>query len=242
MYNQSMNRLQDYAHLSLKLKLSTNQIKAFKVYENELLEWNEKFNLTAIKSHDEIVAKHFIDSLSCLQVMEKPSPKNVIDVGTGAGFPGLVLKIVLPSIHLVLVESIGKKAAFCEHVVRTLNLEHVTVIQARAEEIGSDIRYREQFDWAIARAVASMPVLSEYLLPLVRLNGCMLAQKGENGPLETQQSANAFRKLGGKLRVIHPVTLPGVAEQRYLIIVEKKHTTPEVYPRRTGIPSKKPIL
>lgn len=237
-----MNRLQDYARSNLKIQLSANHLKALSIFENELLEWNEKFNLTAIRSHDEVITKHFMDSLSCLEVMQNPSPKNIIDVGTGAGFPGLVLKIVLPSPNLVLVESIGKKAAFCEHIIKKLDLEHVTVLQARAEEAGSDARYREQFDWAIARAVAGMPVLSEYLLPLVRLNGCMLAQKGENGPLETQQSANAFRKLGGKLRVIHPVTLPGIAEQRYLVVVEKKHATPEIYPRRTGIPSKKPIL
>ncbi len=116
------------------------------------------------------------------------------------------------------------------------------MIQARAEEVGADTQYREKFDWAIARAVASMPVLAEYLLPLTRINGCMLAQKGENGPLETQQAATAFRKLGGKLRKVHPVTLPGIAEQRYLIVVEKKHATPDSYPRRTGTPAKKPIL
>lgn len=237
-----MHRLQEFALSTLKLHLSPDQINAFTAYENELMDWNEKMNLTAIRSHDEIIFKHFIDSLSCLEVMQTPAPRKVIDVGTGAGFPGLVLKIAIPSIQLVLVESIGKKAAFCEYIAKTLNLEHVTVIQSRAEEIGVDARYREKFDWAIARAVAGMPVLSEFLLPLVRINGCMLAQKGENGPLETQQAAIAFRKLGGKLRIVHPVALPGITEQRYLIVVEKKHTTPDSYPRRTGIPAKKPIL
>lgn len=237
-----MHRLQEYALSALKLHLSADQINTFTAYENELMNWNEKMNLTAIRSHDEIIFKHFIDSLSCLEVMHMPTPGKVIDVGTGAGFPGLVLKIALPSIRLVLVESIGKKAAFCQHIAKTLHLEHVTVIQARAEEVGADTQYREKFDWAIARAVASMPVLAEYLLPLTRINGCMLAQKGENGPLETQQAATAFRKLGGKLRKVHPVTLPGIAEQRYLIVVEKKHATPDSYPRRTGTPAKKPIL
>ena len=237
-----MHRLQEFALSTLKLHLSPDQINAFTAYENELMDWNEKMNLTAIRSHDEIIFKHFIDSLSCLEVMQTPAPRKVIDVGTGAGFPGLVLKIAIPSIQLVLVESIGKKAAFCEYIAKTLNLEHVTVIQSRAEEIGVDARYREKFDWAIARAVAGMPVLSEFLLPLVRINGCMLAQKGENGPLETQQAAIAFRKLGGKLRIVHPVALPGITEQRYLIVVEKKHATPDSYPRRTGIPAKKPIL
>ena len=237
-----MHRLQEFALSTLKLHLSPDQINAFTAYENELMDWNEKMNLTAIRSHDEIIFKHFIDSLSCLEVMQTPAPRKVIDVGTGAGFPGLVLKIAIPSIQLVLVESIGKKAAFCEYIAKTLNLEHVTVIQSRAEEIGADARYREKFDWAIARAVAGMPVLSEFLLPLVRINGCMLAQKGENGPLETQQAAIAFRKLGGKLRIVHPVALPGITEQRYLIVVEKKHATPDSYPRRTGIPAKKPIL
>lgn len=237
-----MHRLQEYALSSLKFPLSPDQLNAFTAYENELMDWNEKMNLTAIRSHDEIIFKHFIDSLSCLQVMQAPTPRKVIDIGTGAGFPGLVLKIALPSIQLVLVESIGKKAAFCEHVAKTLKLEQVTVIQARVEEIGTDSRYREKFDWAVARAVAGMPALSEYLLPLVRINGCMLAQKGENGPLETQQASIALRKLGGKLRIIHPISLPGIAEQRYLIVVEKKHATPDSYPRRVGIPAKKPIL
>ncbi len=217
-------------------------MEACKTYEELLVDWNERINLTAIRTHDEIVNKHFLDSLSCLTVMSNPAPKSLIDVGTGAGFPGIVLKIAIPSLTLVLVESVGKKTAFCQQVVDTLKLDNVTILQARAEEIGHKSQYREHFDWAVARAVANLPVLCEYLLPLLRVNGCMLAQKGESGPLETQQSSTAFRKLGGKLRIIQPVTLPGIVEQRYLIVVEKAHTTPSEYPRPVGMPTKKPIL
>jgi 16S rRNA (guanine527-N7)-methyltransferase len=241
-YNTFMNRVLEFARTKLNIPFSTRQVESCKIYEQLLLEWNERINLTAIRSHDEIVTKHFIDSLYCLEVMTNPFPTSLIDIGTGAGFPGLVLKIAIPSLSLVLVDSVGKKTAFCQHVVNTLKLDNVTVIQARAEEAGQDPRFRERFDWAVARAVANLPILSEYLLPLVRVKGCMLAQKGESGPLETQQAAFAISKLGGRLRIVHPVTLPSVAEQRYLIVVEKKHTTPPEYPRKVGIPTKKPIL
>lgn len=241
-YNLAMKRLFEYASTNLNMQLSQNQMDAFSIYEQTLLEWNEQVNLTAIRNHDEIIFKHIIDSLSCLLVMKNPAPASVIDVGTGAGFPGLVLKIALPALSLVLVESVGKKVAFCQHMVDTLHLDRVTLVQARAEEVGRNSIYRENFDWAIARAVANLPVLTEYLLPLVRLHGCMLAQKGENGLLETQQASNAIRTLGGKLRKVHPINLPSVAEQRYLIVIEKSHTTPSIYPRRVGIPTRKPIL
>lgn len=241
-YNTPMNRVLEFAHTRLNIAFSPRQVEACKIYEQLLLEWNEKINLTAIRSHDEIVAKHFIDSLYCLEVMKNPSPTSLIDVGTGAGFPGLVLKIAIPSLSLVLVDSVGKKTDFCQQVVDILKLDNVTIVQARAEEVGQNPQFREKFDWAVARAVASLPILSEYLLPLVRVKGCMLAQKGESGPLETQQSTHAFSKLGGRLRKVHPVTLSSVAEQRYLIVVEKTHTTPPEYPRRVGIPTKKPIL
>ncbi len=237
-----MKRLLEYASTNLNMQLSQNQMDAFRLYEQSLLEWNERVNLTAIRNHDEIVCKHIIDSLSCLLVMKNPAPTSVIDVGTGAGFPGLVLKIAVPALSLVLVESVGKKVAFCQHIVNILKLDKVSLVQARAEEVGRNSLYREKFDWAIARAVANLPVLTEYLLPLVRLRGCMLAQKGENGLLETQQASSAIRTLGGKLRKVHPLSMPSVAEQRYLIVIEKAHITPSAYPRRVGIPSKKPIL
>jgi 16S rRNA (guanine527-N7)-methyltransferase len=165
----------------------------------------------------------------------------VIDVGTGAGFPGLPLKILYPNMHLTLVESVGKKASFCRHIVKTLGLEGVEVIQDRAENVGQMPAHRETYDWALARAVAILPVLAEYLLPLVKVGGAMLAMKGESGPAEAHASEHAARMLGGMLRKLTPVSLPAVAEERYLIVIDKVAATPAGFPRGVGIPAKKPL-
>lgn len=226
----------------LGLRLTPKQSKAFAKYEQELMEWNTRLSLTAIHEPEKIRVKHFLDSLTCLRVMSNTPMERIIDVGTGAGFPGLPLKIACPSIQLTLVESIGKKADFCRHVVQELQLENVVVLQDRAETLGKSEDYRERFDWAIARAVAIMPVLAEYLLPLARVGGKILAMKGTNAPAEIHQSEHAIRVLGGHLRRLVPVELPGVADERYLVVVDKIAATPERYPRRVGVPTKKPIL
>ena len=210
-------------------------------YEKELIEWTQKFNLTAIRDIESIRTKHFLDSFSCVLAWKASPPNQVIDVGTGAGFPGIPLKILYPSLKLTLVESVGKKAMFCQHIVGVLGLEHVEVIQARAEELGQNPQHREKYDWAIARAVANLNVLSEYLIPLVRLGGAMLAQKGESGPAEAQSAEEAMKLLGGKLKQLIPVNLPSVAEDRYLVVVEKVAATPPKYPRKPGIPMKQPL-
>lgn len=235
-----MKELAQHARTLLGIQLSPAQIGALEVYEQELLHWNERVNLTAIRDAHQIRIKHFLDSLTCLSVVRYPCER-VIDVGTGAGFPGVPLKIVYPGIQLTLVESVGKKADFCRHLVKTLRLEGVQVVQERAEIVGQMPAHRQQYDWAIARAVAIMPVLVEYLLPLVRLGGAMLAMKGESAPAETQQAEYAIRLLGGHLRKLNPVTLPGVVEERYLVVVDKVATTPDTYPRRVGIPAKRPL-
>lgn len=210
-------------------------------YEKELLEWNQKFNLTAIRDTESIRTKHFLDSFSCVLAWKALPPDLIIDVGTGAGFPGLPLKILYPSLKLTLVESVGKKAMFCQHIVSVLGLEHVEVIQTRAEELGQDSKHREGYDWAVARAVANLSVLSEYLIPLVRIGGSMLAQKGESGPAEAQSAEKAMEILGGKLKQLIPVNLPGVADDRYLVVVHKVAATPPKYPRKPGIPAKQPL-
>ena len=225
----------------VNIQLTSRQLAAFLRYEQELLEWNDKFNLTAIREAEGIRTKHFLDSLSCLLVMREIAPRRMIDIGTGAGFPGIPLKILLPNLQLTLVESVGKKAEFCRHVVQTLGLEKVDVLQARAEELGQSPAHREKYDWAVARSVANMPVLVEYLLPLVRIGGAMLAQKGQNGPAETQLSEKAIHLLGGHLRQLKPVNIPGVAEDRYLIVVDKIAATPPRFPRRVGVPLKTPL-
>lgn len=221
--------------------LTPLQVRQFEIYERELLEWNERFNLTAIRDPESIRTKHFLDSLTPCKELQNPSPSRLIDVGTGAGFPGIPLKIIYPTMHLTLVESIGKKANFCRHMVEVLSLENVDVLNTRAEDLGSTPQHRERYDWAVGRAVAAMPVLAEYLLPLVRVGGGMLAQKGENAHAEAQSADKAFRLLGGSLRRITSVNLPGVADERYLVIVDKKAATPAQYPRRAAIIQKKPL-
>jgi 16S rRNA (guanine527-N7)-methyltransferase len=223
------------------LKLTTHQVRLLAQYEQELLVWNERYNLTAIRDLEEVRVKHFLDSLTCIQAMKDAPGKRIVDIGSGAGFPGLVLKIVYPAVQLTLVDSVGKKIDFCRHMVKTLGLDQVETLQERAENIGQSLAYREQYDWAVARAVAALPVLAEYLLPLVRIGGRMLAMKGENGPVESHAAEHALQMLGGHLRQLLPVTLPGVAEERYLVIVDKVAATPTRYPRRVGMPSKRPL-
>ena len=223
------------------IRLTTRQVAALKAFENELLAWNAKFNLTAIRDIEGIRTKHFLDSFSCTLAWKENPPKRLIDVGTGAGIPGIPLKILYPSMEVSLVESVGKKAAFCRHAIEKLKLEAIEVLPARAEEVGQMPALRESFDWAVARAVANLPVLAEYLLPLVQVGGRMLAQKGHSAPAEVHTAENAFRLLGGRMRQLLPVTLPGVAEERFLVVVDKVAATPPQYPRKPGFPAKKPL-
>ncbi len=226
---------------SQKISINSQQLKVFQVFEDELLAWNEKFNLTAIRDREGIRVKHFLDSATCLKVMPNMQNQRIIDVGTGAGFPGIPIKILVPSIKLTLVESIGKKAAFCQHMVELLGFQDVTVLTARAEELGQMSSHREQYDVAVARAVASLPILAEYLLPLVKVHGVVVAQKGDTAPAECQQAEHALKVLGGRLTQLTPVFLPGVTGDRYLVEIKKIAATPQIYPRKTGIPQKKPL-
>lgn len=236
-----MQVLSQFAHRQLGLRLSRSQLSALALYERELVDWNARFNLTAIRDPQEIYIKHFLDSLTCLLAMREATIGRLVDIGTGAGFPGIPIKIMYPKLQLTLVESVGKKAEFCRHVVKMLDLTGVEVIQERAEVLGQDPVYRERYDWAVARAVAILPVLAEYLLPLVRVGGSMLAMKGESGPAEAHKAEHALRVMGGHLRQLMPVTLPGVAEERYLVVIDKVAATPNSYPRKVGVPAKRPL-
>jgi len=237
----SMDRLARHAQELFRVQLSQRMIAALATYERERIEWNSKFNLTAVRDPASIRTKHFLDSFSCALAWASLPPRRLIDVGTGAGFPGIPLRILYPGLKLTLVESVGKKAMFCEHIVRLLGLDGVEVIKGRAEDVGCSPEHRERYDWAVARAVANLPVLSEYLLPLVRIGGRALAMKGESGPDEAQSAEKAMKMLGGKLKRVIPVNLPGIADERYLILMEKSAATPPRYPRKAGMPMKRPL-
>ncbi len=242
LYNHGMQAWQEFAKSDYGIALTAVQAEQFDVFLRELLEWNQKFNLTAIREPDEIKIKHFLDSLSV--VMAFPQgwiPQSMIDIGTGAGLPGIPLKILYPKAKLTLVESIKKKAGFCEHMVEVLGLKDVIVSSARAEEIGQDPIHRERYDLALARAVAKMPVLVEFLLPLVNVGGLVVMQKSASAKDEAEASRNAIRLMGGKLETIIPVKLPDVEDERYLVALKKTRSTPAEFPRRVGIPAKSPI-
>ena len=224
----------------LLMGLTPAQVTAFDRYQALLLEWNQKFNLTAITDPGEMQLKHFYDSLTCLRAIP-PEAKSLIDIGCGAGLPGIPLKIMLPGLKLVLADSVGKKVEFCRVAAQELGLTDVTALHARAEDLGQDKNHREQYDWAVARAVAPLPVLAEYLLPLVRVGGSMLAQKGSSAADELDQANMAIRTLGGGQVKVDAFELPITHDQRALIQIVKEKNTPAQYPRKAGTPSKKPL-
>lgn len=237
-----MNFLESTAKSLVGIKLLPDQLAKLQVYEDELLDWNERINLTAIRDAEGIRTKHFLDSLTVLLAWERQGPPaRIIDIGTGAGFPGLVLKLIWPASQVTLVESVHKKADFCRHIVEKLNLQQVDVLSERAEAVGQDPDHRQIYDLAVARAVARMPILMEYLLPLVHRNGMVMAMKGESAPAETQSADKAIQLLGGKLHKLIRVELPTVVEERFIVVVNKVARTPEDYPRRVGVPAKSPI-
>jgi 16S rRNA (guanine527-N7)-methyltransferase len=226
----------------LGIELTAEQQAAFERYERELVEWNEsRVNLTAITEPLAVEMRHFLDSLSVLRVVQPAAGARMIDVGTGGGFPGIPLKIVCPSLNLTLLEATGKKTAFLEHVVKELKLNNVKVVQARAEEAGQNPAHREQYDLVVARAVAFMPTLVEYLLPLAKIGGRCIAMKGESAAQEVALAENALRLLGGRLQQLTAIELPHVAETHYLTVFDKIAATPAQFPRRPGTPSKTPL-
>ena len=224
------------------LQLNRDQVAALKHYEMELLKWNEQISLTAIRDPEGVRVKHFLDSLTVLLAWERSAPPaRLIDIGTGAGFPGLVLKLIWPGTKVTLVESVHKKADFCRHMAARLDLEQVEVLAERAEVVGQADLHRQSYDLAVARAVARMPILMEYLLPLVHRNGIVMAMKGEAAPAETHAAEKAIHLLGGRVRKLVHVELPGVVEERFIVVVDKVAQTPERYPRRIGVPAKTPL-
>lgn len=220
--------------------LNSEQTRQFVIYATELVSWNKRMNISAIRTVDEIWNKHFCDSLSLLTMFKDDFPRSWIDVGTGGGFPGIPVKIMRPEIELTLVDSIGKKIDFCRNVLEHIGLK-ACVITARAEDLGQDLVYRENFECTSARAVAALPILCELLLPLTRVGGFMLVQKGSSAHEEISQAERALSILGGAIEKIEKIKINGVKEDRFLIKIRKMRSSPPNYPRRVGIPAKRPL-
>jgi len=220
--------------------LSNEQTKKFSQYARLLVEWNEKINLTAITEPEDIVIKHFLDSLSIAGLIPNES-KTLVDVGTGAGFPGIPLKITKKNLKVTLLDSLAKRINFLNEVCNYLMLEDILAVHSRAEDFGADPKYRESFDFAVARAVAGLPVLLEYCLPLVKVGGIFIAMKGPDGREELNESRKAMDVLGGEIEDVDFFTLPYSNIERCLIKVRKCRHTPTKFPRISGIPTKNPI-
>jgi 16S rRNA (guanine527-N7)-methyltransferase len=228
----------------LGLHLSPHQLEQFEIYYKELIDWNRRMNLTSITDYEEVQVKHFLDSLTVIPAIRPPEKGrglNVIDVGTGAGLPGIPLKIMMPDIRLVLLEATAKKTKFLQHLVTSLGLESVEIVVGRAEEAAHDVRFREKSDVVLSRAVASLPALVELTLPFCAVGGRLIAQKKGDIAGEVEKSYKAIETLGGLLREIKPVALEGLDDKRYLVIIDKVKPTPEAYPRRPGLPARKPL-
>ena len=224
----------------INIELDKNQIEKFYKYMDLLIEWNEKINLTAITNRKDILVKHFIDSLTIQRYLG--DSVNIIDVGTGAGFPGIPIKIVNPNLKVVLVDSLNKRINFLQEVIKQLNLDNIEVIHARAEDLGQNKKYRETFDIVTSRAVANMSVLSEYLLPLAKVSGKCICMKGSDVEEELENSKYAINLLGGKIEQVDKFELSNERIGRNIIIVKKLKNTPNSYPRKAGTPAKKPLI
>ncbi|MXZ90115.1 MAG: 16S rRNA (guanine(527)-N(7))-methyltransferase RsmG [Chloroflexi bacterium] len=228
----------------LALHLSGQQLEQFAEYTRMLAAGNRRANLTAITEPAEVQVRHYLDSLTAvLARADWPDGIRVVDIGAGAGFPGVPLKIAFPSIKLTLAESTGKKTAFLGELVEGLGLDDVEVLTVRAEELGRTEGYRGQFDVALARGVATLPALIEYGLPLLKGHGHLLAWKGSDGPAEVKASAKALAELGGEIAGLHSVKAlsPPLPAERWIVSVEKVRRTPGRYPRRVGVPAKQPL-
>lgn len=221
------------------VSLDDSRISLLLSYKDILLEWNEKINLTAIEEDRDFIIKHFIDSLSIIPYLKNAS--NLIDVGTGAGFPGLPLKIARPSLEVTLLDSLEKRTVFLKHVIDSLSLTGISAIHSRAEDAGKSPQYREKFDVAVARAVAALPVLLEYCMPLVKVGGIFIAMKGSSTE-EIESAHKALDILGGKIEEINELNLPDSDIKRNIIIVKKFRQIPTKYPRKAGKPAKEPLI
>lgn len=223
----------------INMELKKEQTEKFYKYMNLLLEWNEKINLTAITEPEEVILKHFVDSLTISKYIEKDS--KLVDMGTGAGFPGIPLKILRDDIEITLADSLNKRINFLNEVIKELNLKNIQTVHTRAEEFGKNKKYRESFDIATSRAVANLSTLSEYLIPLVKPSGKTICMKGSEIKEEVEMARKAIEILGGKIEQEESFNLPNSDMKRNVIIIKKVKNTPAKYPRKPGMPAKEPI-
>lgn len=237
----SMREILESGAQAMGIALSEVQLGAFDAYTALLLEWNQKFNLTRITEPEEIAVKHYLDSLALLKFVQVPQGSKLIDVGTGAGFPGIPLKIAVPGLKLTLVDSVKKRLGFLEEVVKQLGLENVKILHGRAEDLGQVRAFRWEYDFSVSRAVARLNVLAELCMPFCRTGGKFIAYKGPDVDEEVAEALKAIRILGGKLESVQKFTLPHSDSQRSLVIVGKTEQTPRAYPRKAGTPERDPL-
>jgi 16S rRNA (guanine527-N7)-methyltransferase len=229
----------------LGIDLTPHQLEQFQLYYQELVDWNRRMNLTRITDYDEVQIKHFLDSLTVVPALKPSTLKEsfrIIDVGTGAGIPGIPLKILLPDIKLVLLDATAKKASFLHHIKRELALDDVEIVVGRAEEVAHQVSYREKFELVLSRAVAKLPALVELTLPFCAVGGRFVAQKKGVFDTEVADASRAVGLLGGSLRPVEKVALEEFAGERWLVVIDKVSPTPEKYPRRPGVPDRRPLL
>jgi 16S rRNA (guanine527-N7)-methyltransferase len=225
----------------LNIPVSRETVLKFEKYMKMVLEWNEKVNLTAITEESDFIEKHFIDSILCANFDELKNANTVIDVGTGAGFPGVPLALVFPVKHFLLIDSVGKKIKIVSEIVETLGISNVKLLHSRAEDLAHKEEYREKFDICVSRAVANLAVLTEYCLPFVNIGGTFISYKGPDAFKELKEAESAIKILGGQTGSIKKVGFEGFDFDHNMIIIKKKRKTPAKYPRKAGIPTKEPI-
>jgi 16S rRNA (guanine527-N7)-methyltransferase len=237
-----MNKTQFYEMLEEKgISLNEIQKKQFELYFQELVEWNNKMNLTAITDEEDVYLKHFYDSISAAFFQDFTKPLNVVDVGAGAGFPSIPIKICFPNLKITIVDSLNKRISFLQHLVSTLELKNVSLFHDRAETFAKNKQHREKYDLVIARAVARMAVLAELCLPLAKVGGIFLAMKGPEVVNEIVDGKTAITTLGGEVVRNENLQLPFEKSQRHFIFIEKRKKTPNLYPRKPGTPNKQPL-
>ena len=232
------NLMKEYGK-EIQIKFTEEQLQKFYKYMNMLIEWNKKINLTAIIEPKEIILKHFIDSLTILKYVN--DNEKMLDVGTGAGFPGIPIKIMNSNIEITLLDSLNKRINFLNEAINKLELKNISAIHSRIEDYGKNNKYREKYDIVTSRAVANLATLSEYMLPMLKIKGKSICMKGSDIKEEVKNSKRAIDILGGEIVNIEELVLPKSDNRRNLIIIKKKKNTPLKYPRKAGIPSKEPL-